>query len=315
MLLSSGLPDSFRERLAAIIPPEDLPSVSASFEIPDVSCARVNTLKSDLKTVCDGLRSHGFSLQPVPLVPEAFVLSGGDRNSLSDDSLFKDGLAYQQAPSSLLPAVLLGPKPGERVLDACAAPGSKTSQMAAMMQGQGEIVAVESVKGRFYKLRAVCELLGARNVSIKLADVRRLRFEGQSFDKVLVDAPCSSEGRFKVAIPKSFAYWSERKIKEMSHKQKGILLNAARGLKPGGVLVYSTCTFAPEENEEVVDWFLRKTDGAFRLEQVDLPGVRRYTALLGWRNTVYKHDLAPCVRILPGEGFGGFFIACFKREG
>ena len=80
-----------------------------------------------------------------------------------------------------------------------------------------------------------------------------------------MDAPCSCEGRFIINEPKSFAYWSVRKIKEMSHKQKGLLLNASRLLRPGGILVYATCTFAPEENEEVVDWFLRKTDGRFEL--------------------------------------------------
>ena len=90
-------------------------------------------------------------------------------------------------------------------------------------------------------------------------DGRRFRVKEQLFDRILVDAPCSSEGRFKYDNPKSYAYWNLRKIKEMAHKQKGLLLNASRLLKPGGVLVYSTCTFAQEENEEVVDWFAKKS--------------------------------------------------------
>jgi 16S rRNA C967 or C1407 C5-methylase (RsmB/RsmF family) len=100
----------------------------------------------------------------------------------------------------------------------------------------------------------------------------------------------------------------------MSHKQKGILLNAARALKPDGRLVYSTCTFAPEENEEVVDWFLKKSNGDFHLEAIDVPGVKRYPVLRAWRNREYVNDLSACLRVLPDGIFSGFFIACFKRE-
>ena len=117
------------------------------------------------------------------------------------------------------------------------------------------------------------ELTGAK-AQIASTDGRRLRAHDGLYDRILVDAPCSCEGRFIINEPKSFAYWSVRKIKEMSHKQKGLLLNASRLLGPGGILVYATCTFAPEENEEVVDWFLRKTDGRFELTPIRIDGVR-----------------------------------------
>jgi 16S rRNA C967 or C1407 C5-methylase (RsmB/RsmF family) len=140
----------------------------------------------------------------------------------------------------------------------------------------GSIVAIEAVRDRFFKLRAVLALQGAANVRSYCMDGRRFQARDGLFDKVLVDAPCSAEGRFNRFTPKSFGYWSSRKIKEMAKKQKGLLLNASRCVRSGGILVYATCTFAPEENEAVIDWFLRKSNGSFQLESFDMPGVPRY---------------------------------------
>jgi 16S rRNA (cytosine1407-C5)-methyltransferase len=224
------------------------------------------------------------------------------------------GKIYQQNLSSMIPAVILDPQPGERLLDACAAPGSKTTQMAAMIGAQGSIVAVESSRSRFFRLRAVCELLGATNVETKLCDLRRYRpAEGDLFDRILVDAPCSSEGRFKDDLSKTTDYWSVRKIKEMSYKQKGILMSAARLLKPGGALVYATCTFAPEENEEVVDWFLERSQGAFALEKISLPGVPAMPCLPEWQRHTYSAAIDQCLRVRPDGIYSGFFVAKFRK--
>ena len=128
------------------------------------------------------------------------------------------------------------------------------------------------------------------------------------FDKILVDAPCSSEGRFKIADKKTFAYWSLRKIKEMVHKQRGLLLNASRLLKPGGTLVYSTCTFAPEENEGVVNWLLKKTAGALKVEPVLLDDVVSYPAVEEWEGKIFNPAVRNCFRVLPTSEMEGFFI-------
>jgi 16S rRNA (cytosine1407-C5)-methyltransferase len=226
--------------------------------------------------------------------------------------LINDGFLYRQSLSSMLPALILAPCPGERVLDMCAAPGSKTTQMAAMMNNEGEIVAVEAIHQRSYKLRSVVEKMGAGNVSLKLTDARQFRSH-QLFDRILVDAPCSSEGRFKVREPKTFAYWSPRKIREMARKQKGLLLSASRLLKPGGVMVYSTCTFAPEENEGAVDWLMRKTQGALDVEAVDLKDIPRYPCLPEWRGKVFDSRVQKCLRVLPEDGMEGFFITKFVK--
>ncbi len=261
------------------------------------------------------MKDAGFLPEPVPWYQHAFIVRGITGEALARHPLVEEGKIYQQSLSSMIPAVVLGVLAGEKVLDACAAPGSKTTQMAAMMQGRGVLVAVEAVKVRFFRLKAVCALLAADNVSVKLCDVRRYRpADERLFDRVLVDAPCSSEGRFRDDDPATTHYWSLRKIKEMSFKQKGILMSAARLLRPGGTLVYSTCTLAPEENEEVVDWFLRKTGGSFKVLDATVPGITRTPCLAGWGRNVFHEDVLKCLRVKPEQGHTPFFIAKFIKE-
>ena len=204
----------------------------------------------------------------------------------------------------------LDPHPNQRILDLCAAPGSKTSQIAMLMQNKGYLKANEPIRQRLYRLKAVLQLTGAQ-AQISSTDGRRLKEHSGLYDRILVDAPCSCEGRFIINEPKSFAYWSVRKIKEMSHKQKGLLLNASRLLAPGGILVYATCTLAPEENEEVVDWFLRKSDARFELTPIHLEGVKTYPCLTEWQKRTYDSRIKAAARILPDERMEGFFIAKF----
>ncbi|MBF0386149.1 MAG: RsmB/NOP family class I SAM-dependent RNA methyltransferase, partial [Candidatus Omnitrophica bacterium] len=231
------------------------------------------------------------------------------------EKMIKDGFLFIQNPSSALVPLILNPKPGENILDMCSAPGSKTSYIAQLMQNKGRIVSVESVRSRMYKLLSVIKLLGVEIADIVLTDGRRYKPKDMFFDRVLVDAPCSSEGRFTLAEEKSYCYWSMRKIKEMQHKQKGLLLNAGRALKPGGVLVYSTCTFSPEENEGVVDWFLKKTSPMFQLEEIAFPQIERYPAIISWLGKHYNPEVKKCLRVLPDEIMDGFFIACFIKNG
>ena len=169
---------------------------------------------------------------------------------------------------------MLAPQPGERVLDLCAAPGSKTGQIAAVMQDAGEIVAVEKVRDRFFRLRANVAGQGATCVCARLGSGTAVAHtDPEAFDRVLLDAPCSTEGRFQTNVPATTAYWSPRKIKEMRAKQGRLLYAAVQALRPGGTLVYSTCTFAPEENEGALAKML-KTFGD-RVEVVPAERPRR----------------------------------------
>ncbi|MCB9757145.1 MAG: RsmB/NOP family class I SAM-dependent RNA methyltransferase [Candidatus Omnitrophica bacterium] len=311
--MSNVLPAAFLERLKKIIPARNFDTVLAAFDSDGVMSVRINTLKASRPEVLQQLTDLKISFQEIPWYSDALILQGMSANDYSQLDVVKQGGLYRQGLSSLLPVLILNPQKGERVLDFCAAPGSKTTQIAAQMKQEGELIAVEAIRPRFYKLKSVCALLGADNVSFKLTDARRFRSE-DVFDKVLVDAPCSSEGRFKTADPKSVGYWSPRKIKEMAHKQKGLLWSASRFLKPGGVLVYSTCTFAPEENEAVVDWVLRKAQGHLVLQPAAVEGVAGYPALSHWEHKVFSAPVENLLRVLPNGLMEGFFVAKFIKQ-
>lgn len=302
----NSLPEAFLDRLKKILPSQALESSLAQFQQSPSKAFRINTLKSSREDV---LKNLNGDYDPVSWYQDAFVLSG------EKPDLAEKGLIYQQSLSSMLVPLVLDPKPGERILDMCAAPGSKTTQIAAMMNNKGSIVCVEAIKNRYYRLKSVLELMGVTIATVKLMDGRRFRSPENLFDRVLVDAPCSSEGRFRADNKKSYAYWSLRKIKEMVKKQRGLLLNASRWLKPGGILVYSTCTFAPEENEGVIDWFLRKTDNEFEVINEPFDGIETYPAVLQWGKKEYSQQLSHALRVFPNDRMEGFFIVKLRKIG
>ena len=159
-------------------------------------------------------------------------------------------------------------------------------------------------------------LLGASRAACYQTDARTFSPKTQAFDKILLDAPCSAEGRFSVHEPKSLGYWSIRKIHEMAYKQKGLLLHASRLLKPEGRLIYSTCTLAPEENEEAIDWLLRKTGGALSVIPLHLKGfskIATYPCLTQWNKKTYHASIRECLRIHPTREMEGFFIAQLQK--
>ena len=250
-----------------------------------------------------------ISWQEVPWCSYALWVPVPSLKEILASSWAIEGKLYSQGVESQIPVLVLDPRPGETVLDLCAAPGSKTTQIAAHMNNEGTLVANEPVRDRFFRLKSVVDLMGAR-VTLKMVDGQRFDGRGTLFDRILVDAPCSSEGRFNVHEPKTARYWSVRKVHEMAHKQKGLLLNASRLLKPGGVLVYATCTFAVEENEAVVDWLLRKTQGRLSLEPIALDGVPSYLA-----QTPVASQAVRCLRVLPDGRMEGFFTAKFVLTG
>jgi len=277
-----NMDEIFLERLAKILPSEALKHFGQASQYAHF---RVNTLKATISQVHSQLKEMEISFEEVGWYLPALSISVTEARKVLDSTLVTQGLLYPQGLESMRVVLELDPKPGEQVLDLCAAPGSKTSQIAAHMNNEGLLVANEPIRQRFYRLKSVLTLTGAK-ATLTMVDGRRYRIRESHFDRVLVDAPCSAEGRFKRDDPKTYAYWSLRKIKEMAHKQKGLLLNASRLIKPGGTLIYSTCTFAPEENEDVVEWFSRKA-----------------------QDVVLKSQ----TRILPDGRMEGFFIAKWQK--
>jgi len=214
---------------------------------------RVNTLKTDVEAFC---READFSLAPTEILPESFFFD--DDVFIGKHPLHAAGLCYVQEPAAQVPATLLDARPGMTVLDLCAAPGGKTTQLAARMQNTGLLIANEPVRSRAEILCGNVERLGVTNALVTcmrpdvLADAL-----GACFDRVLVDSPCSGEGMFRkdeIAVRE----WSPEHVAACAARQNQILDSVAMLLKPGGTLVYSTCTFSPEENEDTVSAFLEK---------------------------------------------------------
>lgn len=208
--------------------------------------------------------------EAVPWAKGAYFVAGGARPGLS--ALHEGGLYYLQEPSALSAVSALDPRPGERVLDLCAAPGGKSTQIAALMGGKGLLVCNEPVPSRAQVLSRNIERMGVRNAVVTSAMPEQLaaRFPAY-FDRILVDAPCSGEGMFRRQI-EARDEWNENTPRGCADRQLDILAQAALMLAPGGVMVYSTCTFNDTENEGVLDRFLRE-HAEFSLSPFSLPGL------------------------------------------
>lgn len=309
------LPDLFVDRLRQIIPAEHLPGVLASFGAVKPVDLRVNTLVADVGDVANELRDAGFSLTPLPWYDAAFTVPHAQRDALVNSDAFNTGRIYVQDRSSMLAALALDAQPGETVLDLAAAPGGKTLLLAASMQAQGTLVAVEAVKARFFRMRANLAQHGAPDVHTYLMDGRAAgRRWPERFDRVLLDAPCSSEARFTRHDPKSWAHWSPRKIKEAARKQKPLLGAAIKALRPGGVLLYCTCSFAPEENEVVVNSQLRYFADEVDIAPLALPVTDTMPGLTSWGGKALNPQLAQSVRLLPTDAMDGFFLCRFVKR-
>jgi NOL1/NOP2/sun family putative RNA methylase len=281
-------PASYREYLSQYTDPDVLLDTLEGLR----KTFRVNTLK------CSEEKFLSFTemkpqKEPLPLaysMPADFPIG----NTLE----FFSGMIHTQTLSSMLPPLVLEPRPHEKVLDMAAAPGGKTTQMSAMMKNTGIIIANDVKIGRLSVLVGNMRRLGALNITVTRGDARRLDYKNE-FDRVLLDAPCSSMG----SSLSSFRTLDRDRLRDMARVQRKLAIAGFDALKPGGTMVYSTCTFSKEENEEVVKFLLENRKDA-RLEQVPLdlphdPGLSEYGAEFKkvWR--IQPHHLKS----------EGFFIA------
>lgn len=308
------LPELFTTRIQSAFP-KNAESILQNLHRSKPTTIRVNTLRTNADSVTQTLSAQGITITPVEWYQDALIIPAEQRDQLMQTDLYRAGHIYIQSLSSMLPPLLLDPQPGEEILDLAAAPGSKTSQMACMMQNNGRIAAVEVVKSRFFKLRSNLQQQGVTCVDTYLKDGGLVwRHCKDRFDRVLLDAPCSSEGRFDPNIPDSFHYWSERKIKEMSRKQWKLLYSAFQCVKPDGVLIYSTCTFAPEENEAILNKLIKKFDDQVIIENIDLPIANTAEGITEWQDKQFSPDISKSIHILPDATMDGFFICKIRKR-
>ena len=254
------LPEAFLQRMEAQLGSE-YPAFLESLERPRAVALRFNPMKEERPML-------PFVGAPVPWEPEGFYYDPETRPGLH--VYHEAGVYYLQEASAMAPVALLDPKPGERVCDLCAAPGGKTTQIAGRMLGQGFLVCNEINPKRAKILSRNIERMGVANalVTNEHPEMLASRFPG-FFDRVLVDAPCSGEGMFRKEEA-AVTDWSQETVQMCARRQREILDSAARLVRPGGRLVYSTCTFAPEEDEETVAAFL-EAHPEFTPEPVEAP--------------------------------------------
>jgi len=305
----STLPKEFVDRLKLIIPDTNWETVWNSFQTDKPLVLRINTLRTDNITVIKALEKLSVPFEVVSWKSDALLIPPIYRSVVLNSDIYQQGLLYSQNLSSQLAPLILNPQPGEEVLDMCAAPGGKTSQIACMMHGKGRIAAVEKIKTRFFKMKANFKTLQHDFIHTYMSDAVGLwRKTPERFNRILLDAPCSSESRFQINKPDSYAHWKPRKIKEASRKQKKLIYSAINCLKPGGTLVYSTCSFAPEENEAVIDHILETYPQQLSVELIDVPVKNVQAGLTQWNGKIFNPSVKNSLRILPNDMMDGFYI-------
>ena len=287
---------------------EELEQFLEAIRRPLKPSVRVNTLKISVRDFLELMKSRELLLMPVPWCKWGFWVEGTEEESLGNMWEHFAGLMYIQEASSMIPVEVLQPQPGMKVLDMAAAPGSKTTQMAQWMENTGVIVANDVNAKRLKALTNNLERLGVLNVCVTQTDGRRFgRLMPGTFDMILVDAPCSAEGTIRKSY-KAVLNWQPWGYKKLSETQKMLLVSAYKALKPGGVLVYSTCTFAPEENEGVVSYLLENYD--VETVPVEVQGLNVSPPVEEWEGVSYHPMVANCVRVYPHKNeVGGFFVA------
>lgn len=261
------LPEAFISRMQQMLGTE-FEEFLASYEMPRYNGVRINTLKVAVE---EFKRLSPFQLEPVPWTSEGFY-TGIDARP-AKHPYYHAGLYYIQEPSAMITAEVLNPEPGDKVLDLCAAPGGKSTQIAARLAGDGLLVANDIKGERLKGLVRNLEIFGVRNSIILNELPARLaqRFPFY-FDKIVIDAPCSGEGMFR-KDPHAVKSWGEFSVEKCTVMQNGILKYASEMLKPGGLIIYSTCTFAPEENEGMIDRFLKANTEFEVVDITHFPGL------------------------------------------
>ena len=300
------LPEEFCRIMSSYLGTE-YEDFQASYQLPRHYGLRINTLKI---SVSDFLKISPFDLQSVPWTGSGFYLKEEDKPA--KHPYYHAGLYYIQEPSAMVPAEILGIEPGDRVLDLCAAPGGKSTHAAAFLKGEGVLVSNDISADRTKSLVRNLELFGVKNSVITNETPERLvRNFSRYFDKIIIDAPCSGEGMFR-KDPDLVRQWGIYSSKKCNVLQRDILFYAAQMLRRGGRMVYSTCTFSPQENEEIINEFLKKNSDFFL---VDIPKEHGFAAgRPEWGQN--EPELSKTVRLWPHRVKGeGHFVAVLQKTG
>lgn len=306
----------FHQRIKEIYP-DDFEDVLDFLTKPRAQSFRVNTLLAEEKEIIQNLVNLGFEVKVGPFENFYFVDVGARR--LSETEFFANSQIYMQEFSSMLPVLALGARQNDKILDICASPGSKTTQLSSLTKNKTSITCIEKNKNRYFHLKRNLSQNGVVNVDAlhenAVGFYKRHPEFVEYFDKIIADVPCSNEAGINPNFPKTLELWNPKKIKALSKLQKGILQSAVEMLKPGGTLIYSTCTFEPDEDEVVLDWILRKYPN-LKITRIDslqiLPNKKE--GITFWNNKNLNSQVQNIMRILPTDTFTGFTLAKIIKE-
>lgn len=303
----------FLDRLARVFAVS--PAVAVSLvSHPPASSVRINRLaRRAPEAILADLQALGAELTQIPWCRDAYLLDS-DKAAVAESPLFTGGEVYLQNPSSLIPPLALDPRPGERILDVCAAPGGKAAHVAALTHNRAELWVNDAIRPRVEKLKAILATYGVQTAAVLEHEGQYIdKFADGPFDRILLDAQCSGDGMLDLSHPNALRYWNLQRVRKYGYLQQRMLRAAFRLLKPGGVLVYSTCAFAPEENEAPVSALLTHVPEA-DLEPIalDLPA-EAMGGLTSWDKQAFDPRLAHATRIRPGGALEGFFVARLRK--
>ena len=269
---------------------------------------RVNRLKISPEELKKRLDKLGWVLEPVPWCKDGFWARHREgRLDLGNTMEHQLGYYYIQEAASMIPPIVLDPQPGDLVLDVAAAPGSKTTQIGEMMNNEGLIIGNDVSGLRLAPLGVNIQRMGLKNSIQTLRDATKIDWDFQ-FDKILLDAPCSGVGTIRKSL-KTINMWNPKTVKHITNMQRKLLNHVWTKLKPGGTLVYSTCSTEPEEDEEIISDFLDKHTDA-KVEEINLEGFKRGDPVLEFEGKTYNQEVSKTLRVWPQDNdTEGFFVA------
>ena len=299
----------FVERYSKLTDWEEFKTCSLSFLNRSI---RANTLKIPVKELKDRLKEN-WNLEQIPWCREGFWIEHHKKERRDIGNLMEHSLGYfyTQEAASMIPPIVLDPKPDEIVLDIAASPGSKTTQIAQYMENKGMLIANDYTYERMKPLCINLQRCGVSNTIVTLMEGQWFKKSGIEFDRILVDAPCSGTGTIRKSL-KTLRIWNPDMVRRLSITQKQLIETGFNLLKENGTLVYSTCSLEPEEDEEVVDFLINKYENA-KVEEIKL-NLKKSPAITEFEDKKYSDEVKKCLRIWPQDNdTEGFFVAKLRK--
>ncbi|MBO6233585.1 MAG: RsmB/NOP family class I SAM-dependent RNA methyltransferase [Clostridia bacterium] len=301
--MENNLPEFLLEMLEKQYGIETTKKIIDGYSKNRLTTFRINTIKSNNEEIEKVLNRENIEYEKSNISNEAYILKNVDESKIQELEIYKEGKIYLQSLSSMLPPIILHPEQNNDILDMAAAPGGKTTQMAAITDNKAHITACEMNTIRAERLKYNIEKQGASSVYCMVKDARNID-DFFSFDQILLDAPCSGSGTLNINDDKLKKYFTEKLIQKSVKAQTALLRKAIKILKPGHEMVYSTCSILQEENENVVNEILK--NGNIEIVQIENEFVKDLPLL------PTKIDGTLC--IMPNELFEGFFVAKLKKK-